>query len=279
MTKVLVLLAALAMMPALARADTLYGLSSSNPGTVYTIDTSTGAATAVVNLVGTIGTSLVDISFLNGTLYASDVVSSTGVFTFGSINLITGVYTPINDQGGSVNWHSLAAIPSANLLYAVDLQGEQLVSVTPAGTISVVGNTNQQIVDLAYDPNHNVLYGVDLSRLFTINPSTGAATLVGSTGVLAGAAGLAYDSGNNTLYLNTAGSSIGNFYTVNISTGQATFVGSNTGAGQGIDGLADTNGNRVPEPSTVLLLISGFAGLGMSKYCMRLFSRPTARAL
>jgi len=234
----------------------MYGLSSSTPGTVYQINTATGAATSVVNLTGDSTTSLVDISFLNGTLYASDVFAGRA-FTFGTINLTTGAYTAINNQGGSANWQGLAAIPSKNLLYAVALDslGDPLVSVTPGGVVSTIGPTNRGIEDLAYDGIHGILYGVDVSSLFTIDPLTGNTTLIGALGISGGRPGLGYDANNNTLYLNEGGT--GNFYSVNSATGQATLIGSNGSVnGQGIDGLADLPASSVPEPQAVLLLLS-----------------------
>ena len=116
--------------PASAWCNTLYALSSSTPGSVYTIDTATGAATKVVDLTGNTDTSFVDVTFLGGTLYASDVFA-TGAFQFGTIDLTTGAFSIINNQGGSANWHSLAAVPSDGLIYAVDNDNARLVTVTP----------------------------------------------------------------------------------------------------------------------------------------------------
>ncbi len=73
-------------------------------------------------------------------------------YTFGTINLATGAYTVINNQGGGLDWHGLAANPAASLFYSVDIDAENypLVSVTPAGTIAVIGPTSQDIRGLAY---------------------------------------------------------------------------------------------------------------------------------
>jgi DNA-binding beta-propeller fold protein YncE len=60
--------------------------------------------------------------------------------------------------------------------------------------------------------------------LYTLNQSTGAATLVGAHGV-ADLFGLAYDSQNNTLY---GDDSFGNFYSIDATTGAATLIGSNS---------------------------------------------------
>ena len=47
-----------------AEGGTLFGLSSSAPGTLYTLDPNTGVATPVTNLTGTIAVNLTGLSFL-----------------------------------------------------------------------------------------------------------------------------------------------------------------------------------------------------------------------
>lgn len=251
-----------------AFSGTLYGLSSSEPGTVYMIDPSTGVATALVNLTGADGASLVGLEFLNGVLYATDVYNAqTDVYMFGTIDLNTGLFTPINNQGGSANWHALAADPAISLFYSVDLDTPDLnlVSITPAGTISVIGPTNTEIRGLAYDSNHGILYGVDGAKLYTIDPGTGAATLIGNLGFTNSSVGLAYDPGADILFLNTGVGEGGNsLYWVDTSTGLATLIGSNgTVAGQGIDGLAYLEAAAIPEPRTLACVFGGVALLAL----------------
>jgi hypothetical protein len=74
----------------------------------------------------------------------------------------------------------------------------------------------------------DTLYGVtgaggSSSSLYTIDPKTGVATLVGAVGISLN--GIAYDSQNGTLY-GIAGSSSSNLVTINTTTGAATVVGS-----------------------------------------------------
>jgi hypothetical protein len=247
-----------------AHADVLYGLSSSSPGSLYTINTSTGAATHVVDLSGTTSTSFVDLAALNGKLYGSDIVLPFIGFTFGTINPTTGAYTPINNQGGSVDWQALASNPAANIFYTVNLDavGDPLLSVTPGGAITNIGATNLQIRGLSFDTNHNILYGVDDFNLYTINTTTGAATLVGSTGLAESLEGIAYDAATNTLYLNT-GLNDESLYTLNTTTGAATLVGPNGSvAGLGIDGIAFLPATSTPEPGTLTLIASGLVAFG-----------------
>jgi probable HAF family extracellular repeat protein len=197
-----------------ANADMLYGLSSSSPGSLYTINEATGAATFVTNLSGTIDTSFVGIDFLHGTLYATDVVAAAGPFkgqiTFGSIDISTGAYIPINHQGGSLNWHGLAANEAANLLYTVDLSTDAhvLKSITPFGVITAIGTgTGIDGRGMAYDNAHGILYAVNGSdnSLYTIDTTRGTSTLVGSLGISGVVrVGLEFDSTTGILYADDA---------------------------------------------------------------------------
>lgn len=244
-----------------AFAGSIYGVSSGEPGVVYTINSSTGAATPVQSIGGALTfTSLVGAEFLGGTLYITDAF--TDEYSFGTVDLTTGDFTAINNQGGSANWHSLAANPGLGLFYSVDIDNnESLVTVTPGGVISIIGPTGQFIVGLAYDSVGGILYGSSPTDLFTIDTATGAATLVGSFGIDAIANGLAFDPDSLTLFLNGSNS----LYSVNTGTGAATLIGSNAAlADLNIDGLAVLAGETpVPEPSTIAFLGTGLAFLAV----------------
>ncbi len=104
---------------------------------------------------------------------------------------------------------------------------------------------------LAYDTDNNTMYMVDgtgndsttdHSSLYSVNLTTGAATLIGSTGVGAEVTGLTYDSANHTLY---AAQDVSNapLLSLNIATGAATAVGTGITNGE-VQNLAydSTNG-------------------------------------
>jgi len=93
-----------------------------------------------------------------------------------------------------------------------------------------------QINGLAYDPNADILYGIDsvgVGGLYTINRSTGAASFIGVTGGF-NLQGLAFDSLNNVLYA-TETFVNGGLFEINPSTGASTRVGTLASA---IAGLA-----------------------------------------
>ena len=146
-----------------------------------------------------------------------------------------------------------AAVPStAGTLASVawDFSGYAHLVEIDTGTFAVtdVGalGVNFQYGGLAYNSANNKLYMVDgeggTNSLYTVNLTTGAATLVGSHG-LSELFGLAFDSSNNTLYgsqfiQNTP------LRTMNTSTGAATAVGSAISANDRIGALAYDSTNN-----------------------------------
>jgi hypothetical protein len=109
------------------------------------------------------------------------------------------------------------------------------------------------------------LYYGNLNELYSVNTSTGAATLLGSTG----AAGIGIDAlvtTNGALYAGEVTNTAleGTIYTLNSSTGAGTL-------GPVITPVADGNVPfglapifAVPEPSTWAMMVVGFAGLGFA---------------
>jgi hypothetical protein len=133
---------------------------------------------------------------------------------------------------------SVSAFAQGGMLYGVDISADQLGTIdrntaafTPigpngAGVVALTG--------LAYDANQDVLYAIQPGSpsLYTVNQSSGLATLVGPT-LLGNANGLAFDPNANLLYAADLGNAL---YTLNVLTGNATLVAPITGAGA-IEGL------------------------------------------
>jgi hypothetical protein len=142
-----------------------------NPGALLLIDQLTGAGTVIGNPAGASGITGLDFG-LNGTLYGTDV--SGPVF------------------GGT---------PTSNLL-RIDRTTGALLGSTPI----TFGSGGLGVNDLAVHPSTGMLYGTSLvggptipptTSLYTIDPFTGVATLVGNTGVPGQAIAFAPDG---TLY-------------------------------------------------------------------------------
>jgi hypothetical protein len=178
---------------------------------------------------------------------------------------------------------SLALISSvsahAQTLIGSEYSGNSVYQIDGAtGNFTTIGGgSTNHLPGLAYNPNTGVLYGTNEANLYTVNPSTGVASLVGAHGAQT-ITGLTFNSAytvlysigyNGTLYsvnpatgtetaigalgitpntitdlaTNSAGTvyatgTSGNLYTVNTSTGAASLVGATTGTSAGMTAIA-----------------------------------------
>ena len=164
-------------------------------------------------------------------VYAVEFLGSN---RFGTINLMNGNFTEISSLSGTYN--DIAYAPDGSL-FGLYNNGASLVTfdkttgaVTPVAPLSVPG-----IESIAFRPSDGALFGVGLSvigapqdGLYTINPTTGEATLVGSFGNAYNLfnpfpQNIRFDSDGNLYLSNTSGNT--DIYRVNTDNGSATFVG------------------------------------------------------
>jgi DNA-binding beta-propeller fold protein YncE len=244
----------------------LVGLTSTTNGTnssLYTIDTNTGQATF---LTGTSGISLSPgLEYLNGVLYATNTICS-GCGDLVAIDLVSGTVSPVPydfGSGGSLNLDALAANQNDGLIYAIDFYYNDIRTLNPlTGDLTVRGLGGFVAGGAAYDSNNGILYATNFDKLYTIDPMTGAQSLIGYMGVSTGPfAGLAFDPKTGTLYM---AESVNNaLYTLNTSTGVATLIGPT-----GLPALANEVGITgltwipdVPLPASIWLFSSGLLSL------------------
>lgn len=178
---------------------------------------------------------------------ADDVYMVTSNQEFGTIDLNSGLFTQTGTE--AVQVAGLGEIGSSLYASSYNVPAGSLYSVNPAnGVLTPIGvPTPVDYTD--FGSTLTTLYAVDRSAdLYSIDPTTGAVTLVGSTGLtLSGYQNLSTNS--STLYFGNGA----NLYTLNISTGAATLVGNMGGPQMGafvMDGGVLYGGNDV-SPSSV----------------------------
>jgi hypothetical protein len=166
----------------------LYGatgtIDDTNPHSLITINTTTGAGTLVGSF--SLGSqTLADITFTSdGTLYGWAQGSSDSLAT---VNLATGAATVVGASGLTTSGSGIAADASDTIYFAgfgdqgaLDTINRVTGAATFVGTIN--GTAGRPINALAFNPVSGVLYGVVKgTNLVTIDKSTAALTVVGAT--------------------------------------------------------------------------------------------------
>jgi hypothetical protein len=237
-----------------AFASTLYAVDDTGGVShLWTIDTTTGAATQGVTLSMELAEG--DISWLNGTLYAGD-----NIIRFGTIDPATGSMTVIN---GGLPVDSLAADPNRSVFYDIGSTEARVDVIAPDGSSThFPGNSGDEAVaDLAYDPVHDVLYASTIfGTLVSIDTSTFDGTIIGTVFALRDTGPVAYDWSNGTLYIlrQDPADKVDKLYSLDVTNGTPTLIGSTGVSNVRFDAFADL---PVPEPSTVLMVGLGLAGL------------------
>ena len=215
---------------------TFTGLSVSEAGT-FTLQATGGGLTA--------GNSATFVVANRLALYALYSANSTGgpavLSQFAEVNpadgSVVGISGFIGDGTTIGAVQDLVCLPNGSILGAArdsaNNGNSYLIDINPSNPdlstiIGVIdnGTTVSQIMDLAYDENHDILYGVGRGpndRIFTINTSTGVGTpLPNDHGLNGQPASLAYDNQNNVLYMTSGNEELA---TVDVTTGVATVVG------------------------------------------------------
>jgi hypothetical protein len=128
-------------------------------------------------------------------------------------------------------------------LLAVDSDTGKLYTVSTANAaLTFVGNTGVfGFGEIEFSPS-GTLYGFSTGTaptLYTINPSTAAATAVGALGLpFVFEGGLAFSPSGIAYGTNGGSSEAAQLFTINLATGNATVVGTMSGGGHDVNGLA-----------------------------------------
>jgi Ca2+-binding RTX toxin-like protein len=206
-----------------ARADhtnVAYSVQSDGDDQLYSIDLTTGVATAI----GPTGFDDVEgLSFdANGVLYAVDDITDqllTCSVTTGACQVVGPLGVTFTDLGMTFDragnlWMSTEA-PTPEIFYRINPTTGQATAVGPQG---------QDVTGLA--ASGTTIYGLadTTNELVTIDPATGAASLVGPLGTVTVSDG-GIDFKGSTLYGIEDG---GDLFTIDLATGAATVVTTTT---------------------------------------------------
>ena len=158
---------------------------------------------------------------LFGTAFAGDTNDDAILY---SISSVDGTATAIGPTGfaqvGGIDFHSSGVL--YGLGHRISDNEEVLITIDPVtGVGTEVGPTNVfgMYPDIAFRPSDGALFGMQGRDLYSINTATGAAALVGATGLSGGGNGLAFSSAN-VLYLANGQT----LYTVNTTDAVPTVV-------------------------------------------------------
>ncbi|HEX5044251.1 MAG TPA: hypothetical protein VFV75_15200 [Candidatus Polarisedimenticolaceae bacterium] len=168
----------------------IYELMAS--GTVKSYTTA-GTATPVSTVVPPTGETWTDMAVdpTTGTVYATSATSTCSSTSLSSINLLTGVRTPIGTVTNGGCTVALAADNSGNL-FGLNIVGDNLIAInktTGAGTVvGLLGFDANFGQSMDCDPGDGTCYAFAFNNtafrpeLRSVNTSTGATTLVGVIG-------------------------------------------------------------------------------------------------
>jgi hypothetical protein len=227
----------------------LYGTDSS--GSLFKIDETTGSSTLVASSNPNASLGLAYNS-LTGVMY------SIGLFNgnLSTINLSTGATTFVGNNNFPMT--GLTFSQDFSTLYSLASNGGSLLAVNPTtAAATVIGATNPSLLDLATNSS-GALFGGGFGGIYSIDPLTGATTLIGGTLTWTS---IAFDASGNLYGIEISTDAL---YKINASTGAATLVGGAIGGD--VRGLAFEISAAVPEPSTWAMMILGFAGVGYMTY-------------
>ena len=270
-----------------ALAASLFGVTGDQSLSANPIDPETffsvsiiDASTAIIQTLGN-GNDGESIAFRpsDGLMYhwsgLGDIVTPTQIME--TINLNTQAVTNIVEDFTGYDPREVFGStydPGLDRFLFTDIN-DNLGAVTPGGTYSLIGGLETDMRGLAFNGGNlyaGGIFGGD--RLFQLNPLTGgtigtpvSVTLSGFT--IKGINGLSTDPDTGILYAILASdSSSGDpqdtgrrLATLNPLTGVATNIGSLPKGFANIEFGPVTGSGVIPEPSTMLLLGSGLAGL------------------
>ena len=164
----------------------------------------------------------------NVVVYAAEYNQSTN--RFGTINLLNGSFTKISSIGATLI-NDIAYCPTNGMLYGISNTTALVTFNQTNGTMTKVANLSVTgIESLAFRPSDGMLFGATSSKLYTVNPISGTATLVGNYGSpknLGTGQNIRFAKDGNLYVSNTSTNT--DIYRINTTNGAATWMGEAVG--------------------------------------------------
>jgi hypothetical protein len=224
-----------------------------------------------VNLGSTYGTDGINATSM---AYGVETATNNQFVSFDPADV--SVLNLLGPSSGAGNFEGAGAISNDNpdVGYAINIVGSVYRIDVPTATYTMIGSTGVPNINGAeFNPVDGTLYAVSSTHLYTVNTTTGAATMVGpmnNSGALAIA--LAIDGAGNAYTYDIADDT---FYSVNLTTGNATAIGpfgfdANFGQGMAWDEATNTiymtafnSGSFAPEFRSVNVATGNTTFLGV----------------
>ncbi len=239
-----------------ANAELVYGVSDQLDQLVSFDSATPGTLLSAVSITGMqSGEQMRGIDWISGTLYG--LGDQSHLYT---INPVTGAATQVGTAFSPVlNGIDFGFNAGTSQLYVSSDLGQNL-TINPITGVATAGpNYSGASVDsLAYDYFNTSFYGISAAShdLYSMNPATGATTLIGPTGVsFTDRIGFDISPLSNVAFFSGTVAGQTEFFSVNLSTGALSLIGDVGTPGEltsGLDSIA-----VVPEPATVALSAIG----------------------
>jgi hypothetical protein len=225
------------------------GRQGNTPGSLLTIDVTTGAGT----LIGSTGLTAAPGLAINssGDIYAASGFSMSGI-GLNRIDAVTGGALFVGNTGqvfmdaiafdGNDVLYGLGGNPPIATLFIIDIT---------TGAAMPIGSTGYYLRGMAFDPLDGTLWaseGATRDKIVTIDVTTGAATVVGSVGLGGSIPDIHFDQAGNLYGSLGGGQNPNNLISIDKSTGAGTVIGSI--GFQAVAGMAARLDRFFPNPAT-----------------------------
>ena len=196
-------------------------------GSLIMIDIATGVGT----IIGPSGLPAIPSLAINsaGQLFATNIADPANLY---SIDPATGMATLIGSTG--LFFPDALAFDANDVLYVMASTNELYTLDTATGAATLVVAVSETIRGMEFDPTTGILWGGEgggpppnpgNDGIYTIDLTTGTATLVGNTGLGSNTPAICFDAAGNLYGTMGGGNNPNNFISIDKTTGAGTIIG------------------------------------------------------